>query len=115
MLEDSSLIAVTDATFASVVLAAEGPVAVDFWAPWCPSCRPMSKNLEELAGELGDSIVIATINSDENPVTTMAYRVMSLPTLLVFRGGAVVTSVVGARPKSHLRQALTGRSDYANH
>jgi thioredoxin 1 len=114
MLESSPLIVVTDDTFASTVLEAAGTVAVDFWAPWCPSCRPMSKTLGELSTELAGEIVIAAINSDDNPVTTMTYRVMSLPTVLVFSNGQVVRSVVGARPKSHLRQVLTGSTAYVN-
>jgi thioredoxin 1 len=109
----SSLIQITDRTFAELVLAAPGPVVVDFWAEWCPPCRPMATSLAELAEELRGEVVIAKLNSDENPETTRAYRVLSLPTLLFFRRGVVVNTIVGLRPKSTLRQALTVDS-YAN-
>lgn len=102
-----SLVTVTDDTFAATVLASDRPVVVDFWAEWCPPCRMISKSLAELAEELGDQMVVAKLNSDENPETTRTYRVMSLPTLLVFRRGEVVGSIVGARPKSYLRRALS--------
>jgi thioredoxin 1 len=102
-----SLADITDATFAELVLAAPGPVVVDFWAEWCPPCRPMATSLAELAEELRGEVVIAKLNSDENPETTRAYRVLSLPTLLYFRRGVVVKTIVGLRPKSTLRQALT--------
>ncbi|MFG1801750.1 thioredoxin family protein [Micromonospora carbonacea] len=99
----SPLTAVTDASFAATVLAADRPVVVDFWAEWCPPCVAVSRSLAELAVEFGDRLRIITLNTDENPATTRAYRVMSMPTLLVFRGGEVVGSTVGARPKSNLR------------
>ena len=106
-MSQDSLITVTDATFAELVLNSSRPVVVDFWAEWCPPCRPVARILAELAEEFGDQIVIAKINSDENPEATRTYRVMSMPTLLFFRDGAVHRSIVGARPKSHFRQALT--------
>ncbi|MEV4627472.1 thioredoxin [Micromonospora sp. NPDC049523] len=102
-----AVVTVTDDTFAELVLASDRPVVVDFWAEWCPPCRAISKSLAELAEEFGARMVVATLNSDENPNTTRAYRILSLPTLLVFRHGELVDSTVGARPKSHLRQALS--------
>ncbi|MET7704984.1 thioredoxin [Micromonospora sp. NPDC005189] len=102
-----SLITVTDDTFAELVLASERPVVVDFWAEWCPPCKMIEKSLAELAREFGDRMVVAKLNSDENPQATRRYSVMSLPTLLVFRQGEVVGSIVGSRPKTHLRQSLT--------
>jgi thioredoxin len=112
---ENSLVTVTDDTFAELVLGAPGPVVVDFWAEWCPPCRPMASTLAELAEELRGEVMIAKLNSDENPETTRAYRVLSLPTLLFFRGGVVVNTIVGLRPKSALRQALTGSfSAYSN-
>jgi thioredoxin 1 len=101
-----------DETFAETVLASDQPVVVDFWAEWCPPCRMISKSLAELADEFGDRMTVATLNTDENPITTRTYRVMSLPTLLVFHGGEVVGSVVGARPKAHLRQTLTAHTGH---
>jgi len=109
------LIAVTDDTFAETVLASDRPVVVDFWAEWCPPCKTISRSLAELAEELGGRMVVVTINSDENPKAVRDYGVMSLPTLLVFHRGEVVGSIVGARPKSYLRQALSAQGGFATH
>jgi thioredoxin 1 len=97
----------TDATFAGTIRDSRVPVVVDFWAQWCPPCGPMARTLAELAGEFEGRLLIAKINSDENPETARLYRVMSMPTLLFFDGGALVNSLVGLRPKSVLRQALS--------
>jgi thioredoxin 1 len=101
------LITVTDETFASDVLSAPTPVVVDFWATWCPSCVRLAPILDELATEFGSRMVVAKIDADANPAAVRAYGVQALPALLVFRGGSVVGSLVGARPKAALRQALT--------
>jgi thioredoxin 1 len=100
------LITVTDATFDSLVLKAELPFVVDFWAEWCPPCRPMAQVLTELAEEFRGELLIGKLNADENPESTRAYRVMSMPTLLFFSGGVLTSSLVGFRPKSVLRPAL---------
>ncbi|MFC7547140.1 thioredoxin [Plantactinospora sp. GCM10030261] len=94
--------AVTDATFTSAVLQSDKPVLVDFWAEWCAPCRKVEPLLEEIAGEMGDKVTIVKLNIDENPETAMAYRVMSVPTLTVFKGGQPVQSVAGAKPKGDL-------------
>jgi thioredoxin 1 len=105
---DSAVVTVTDATFADAVLANDRPVVVDFWADWCKPCHMISKSLTELADEFDGKMIVAKLNADENPDSVRRYQVMSLPTLLVFRDGEVVASIVGARPKSSLRDALTG-------
>ncbi|GAB3938610.1 thioredoxin [Micromonospora vulcania] len=92
------------------MLASDRPVVVDFWAEWCPPCKMIEKSLVELAREFGDRMVVAKLNSDENPSATRNYRVMSLPTLLVFRHGELVGSTVGSRPKTYLRQILTAQA-----
>lgn len=104
---DDALITVTDDTFASAVLAAPIPVVVDFWAQWCPPCGPLSRVLGELAEEFRGRLLIAKLDVDANPSTTIAYRVHSMPTLLFLDGGVVTATIVGARPKSLLRQAMT--------
>jgi thioredoxin 1 len=77
-------------------------VLVDFWAEWCAPCRKVEPVLEEIANELGDKVSIVKLNIDENPETARAYRVMSVPTLTVFKDGQPVQSVAGARPKGDL-------------
>jgi thioredoxin 1 len=107
MLQQDLLVTVTDETFAGIVLSAPTPVVVDVWAEWCPPCHAISRSLAELAVELDGRMVVATLDADENPATCRAYQVRSLPTLLVFRGGELVSATVGARPKSALRTLLT--------
>jgi thioredoxin 1 len=112
---EDSLITVTDATFAEVVLRNPLPVVVDCWAQWCRFCVPLAKSLGELAPEFAGRVVIVTLNTDENPETARAYRVLSLPALLFFQRGVLVNTLGGLRPKAHLRQALTGSFEaYAN-
>lgn len=94
--------AVTDATFVSDVLQSDKPVLVDFWAEWCAPCKKVDPLLAEIAKEMGDKVEIVQVNIDENPETTRAYRVMSVPTLTIFKGGEAVSSRTGAAPKSAL-------------
>ena len=97
---------VSDATFTADVLQSDKPVLVDFWADWCAPCKKVDPMLEELSKELGDQIEIVQLNIDENPETTRAYRVMSVPTLTIFKGGEPVSSVTGARPRSALKNFI---------
>jgi thioredoxin 1 len=94
--------AVTDKSFVTDVLQADKPVLVDFWAEWCGPCRKVSPLLEEIAREMGDQVTIVKLNIDENPETARAYRVMSVPTLTVFKNGQPVQSIAGAKPKGEL-------------
>lgn len=103
---ETDLITLTDATFAAA-LDGGTPLVVDFWADWCPPCGPMARTLAELAPEFASRLRIAKINADENPESTRAYRVLSMPTLLFFTGGVLTGSLVGLRPKSVLRRSLT--------
>jgi len=96
---------VTDATFQSEVLQAEGPVLVDFWAPWCGPCRVVHPVLEEMDAERED-LRIVSLNVDENQQTAAQYEVLSIPTLILFKDGAVAKKVIGAMPKRRLEAEL---------
>ncbi len=100
--------AVTDSTFVQDVLQSDKPVLVDFWAEWCAPCRKIELLLGEIATEMGDTLEIVKLNIDENPETAMAYRVMSVPTLTIFKGGQPVQSVAGAKPKGDLVRFIEG-------
>ena len=100
------VLAVTDETFAAEVLAEQGPVLVDFTADWCPPCRMIAPMLAEVAQEQDGRLKVVTLDVDVNPGTQAAYGVLSMPTLMVFRGGEPVSSLVGARPKRRLLQEL---------
>ncbi|OLB75491.1 MAG: thioredoxin [Actinobacteria bacterium 13_2_20CM_2_71_6] len=94
--------AVTDETFVSEVLQSDTPVLVDFWAEWCGPCLRVAPVLEEIANEMGDKVKIVKLDIDANPNTARDYRVLSVPTLTVFKDGQPVQSVAGARPKGDL-------------
>jgi thioredoxin 1 len=98
--------AVTDATFEADVLQNDKPVVVDYWAEWCGPCRMVGPVLEEIASEHADKIDVVKLNVDQNPATTQRYGIMNIPTLSVFKGGEVVKSIVGAKPKSALLRDL---------
>jgi thioredoxin 1 len=93
---------VTDSSFEADVLKAAGPVLVDFWAEWCGPCRQIAPALEELAKDLDGKITVAKINIDENPATPGKYGVRGIPTLMIFKDGAVAATKIGALPKSKL-------------
>ena len=96
---------VTDNNFQAEVLESPKPVLVDFWAPWCGPCRVIAPSLEEIAGER-DDLRIVKLNVDENQATAARYNVMSIPTLIVFKGGEPAKQIVGALPKNRLVQEL---------
>ncbi|MFA3874714.1 thioredoxin [Streptomyces sp. MMCC 100] len=97
---------VTDADFAAEVIGSELPVLVEFTADWCPPCRQMAPVLSALAEEEGDRLRVVQLNVDQNPATTNAYKVLSMPTFMVFSGGEPVKSMVGSRPKRRLLEEL---------
>ena len=94
--------AVTDRTFESDVLRAEGPVLVDFWAEWCGPCKMIAPFLEDLAADKAGKLTVAKINIDENPQAPTKYGVRGIPTMMLFKGGQVAATKVGALPKSKL-------------
>jgi thioredoxin 1 len=98
---------VTDADFGAEVLGADRPVLVEFTADWCPPCRQMAPVLSALASEEGERLKVVQLNVDHNPATTNHYKVLSMPTFMVFQGGEPVKAMVGARPKRRLLEELS--------
>jgi thioredoxin 1 len=110
---NASPVHVTDDTFEDVVLNADVPAMVDFWAPWCGPCRMVAPIVEDLAKEYGGRAVIAKVNTDENVKIASNLGIMGIPTLILFKGGEEVGRVVGFAPRQTLEghlQALLGES-----
>jgi thioredoxin 1 len=101
----ANLTQVTDDNFQAEVLDATGPVLVDFWAPWCGPCRVVHPILEEIDGER-ENLKIVSINVDDNQQTAAQYEVMSIPTMILFKGGQASKRIVGAMPKKKLEAEL---------
>lgn len=94
---------VTDQSFTDDVLNADKPVLVDFWAEWCGPCKQIGPALEELSAEFDGQLTIAKVNIDDNPETPGRFGVRGIPTLMIFKGGKLTATKVGAAPKSALQ------------
>lgn len=102
----SETIEVNDENFEKEVLKSESPVLVDFWAAWCGPCRMVAPIMEELASEYSDKIRVAKLNVDENRTVASRYRVMSIPTIIMFKNGEIEAQVVGAQSKQDLEKTF---------
>ena len=97
---------VTDNDWDTEVLNSDSPVLVDFWAPWCGPCRMVAPIVDELAGEYDGKVKFVKLNTDDNVATASRYGVRSIPTIMVFKGGKEVETLIGFRPKSQLKQSI---------
>jgi thioredoxin 1 len=97
---------VTDAAFEESVLKSSTPVVVDFWAPWCGPCRQIAPSLEKIAGEYDGKLIVAKVNTDENPRWAQDFEVSGIPTMLFIADGKVVYRQVGAVPFGYLKRIV---------
>ena len=102
----SKPVEIEEAKFEDVVLKAETPVLVDFWAPWCGPCRMVAPVVEELAEDYDGKVSFVKINVDDSPKIASQYGIMSIPTLMVFKDGKPVANIIGFRPKDELKKSL---------
>jgi thioredoxin 2 len=104
--ETTQPLTVTDATFASDIERSPVPVLLDMWAPWCGPCRMIAPVIEQLAKEMAGRVRVAKMNVDDNPATASRFRVTTIPTLLVLKGGQELERIVGVQPKEEILKRL---------
>ena len=102
----SKPVEIEEAKFEESVLKAATPVLVDFWAPWCGPCRMVAPVVDELAEEYDGQMGFVKINVDDNPRIASRYEVMSIPTLILFKNGQIVSKIIGFKPKNELKETL---------
>lgn len=105
-MSDTNTVTISDDTFGSEVLQSEKPVLVDFWATWCGPCKMVAPVLDEIAGEHGDKLTVAKLDIDANPKAARDFKVMSIPTMILFKDGEPVKTIVGAKGKAALLRDL---------
>lgn len=102
----SKPVEIEEAKFEEAVLQADTPVLVDFWAPWCAPCRMVAPVVEELAEEFDGKVSFVEVNVDSSPRIATQYGIMSIPTLMLFKAGQPVDTIIGFRPKDELKKSL---------
>ncbi len=101
-----AIITLTKDNFKEIALESDKPVLVDFWAQWCGPCRMVAPIIDELAQDYEGKVIVAKLNVDDESELAIKYKVMSIPTLILFKGGEIAEKIVGARPKEDLEELL---------
>ncbi len=102
----SKTVVLNDDNFENEVLNSEVPVLVDFWAEWCGPCRALAPVIEEIAEDFEGTVKVGKLNVDENPGAPSAFEIRSIPTLILFKDGAIVEKAIGALPKNQITELL---------
>jgi thioredoxin 1 len=105
-MSENKVLTITNSNFDEVVLNSDKPVLVDFWATWCGPCRMVSPLIEELADEYGETAVVGKVNVDDESELASKFRIMSIPTVMLFKNGQAVEKIVGARSKNEFAELL---------
>lgn len=100
------MIHVTDVNFKQEVLDHQGPVLVDFWAPWCMPCRILGPIIDKIAQAYAGKVKVVKLNTDENPAMSAKYEIMAIPTMIIFKDGKPVQNIAGLLPEAQLKQVL---------